>query len=322
MVNELPRIVIKSREGAGKWQSRPGSVSTTLFLRRDAAATFVSSWSAWGRARLVLMRALLENSRVHAPRVLGYQFDLAWGDASRNVKVVEAWLEERRPEAGTLVVLPEMFSSGFSMDTARIAEPPDGLTEQALSRIAHRFGVWLVGGLAVRHPFGCTNEAVVWGPGGEEIVRYRKQRPFSPGGEADAYIAGDSPAVFTWAGVRVSPFICYDLRFPELFREATSRWRPELFVVIASWPDKRTEHWVKLLQARAIEGQAYVLGVNRTGTDPEFQYPGRSLVANPMGEVVADAGSAAGGAEATLDLETLRTYRSKLPFLADLRRLG
>lgn len=258
---------------------------------------------------------------MQAPRVLGFQFDLAWQDATRNVKIVEAWLETRQPAPGTLVVLPEMFSSGFSMDTDRIAEPPDGATERALAGFAMRWKVWLVAGLAVRHPFGCTNEAVVWGPSGEGIVRYRKQRPFAPGGEAAAFVAGHEPVVFTWAGLRVAPFICYDLRFPELFRIATSRWRPELFLVMASWPDRRTEHWVKLLQARAIEAQAYVLGVNRVGKDPEFTYPGRSLVANPMGEVVADAGSAAGAVEADLDLESLRAYRVKLPFLADLRGL-
>jgi omega-amidase len=256
---------------------------------------------------------------VQAPRVIGYQFDLAWEDAPRNVAAVASWLEQRRPEPGSLVVLPEMFSSGFTMNPGAVAERERGATENQMADWARRHGVWLVGGLAVRQSESCTNEAVVVGPDGGVAARYRKQRPFTPGGEAASYAAGDEPVAFTWNGLRVAPFICYDLRFPELFREATTRWRPELYVVIASWPDKRVSHWLKLLQARAIEGQAYVLGVNRTGSDPAHSYPGRSVVADPMGEIVADAGPSAGVAEALLDIPALREYRSKLPFLDDLR---
>ncbi len=153
------------------------------------------------------------------------------------------------------------------------------------------------------------------------LARYCKQRPFTPGGEAACYESGTSPAVFSWGDLRVAPFICYDLRFPELFREATRRWRPEVFVVIASWPDSRVAHWVTLLQARAIEGQAYVIGVNRTGKDPRFSYAGRSVVVDPMGEIVADGGSAESAVEAPLDVAALREYRARLPFLDDQRPL-
>jgi predicted amidohydrolase len=256
---------------------------------------------------------------VQALRVIGYQFDLAWEDAARNVAMVEAWLLERRPQPGSLVVLPEMFSSGFTMNPGAVAQPEQEATETRMADWARQYGVWLVGGLAVRQSDRSTNEAVVVGPDGRVTVRYRKQRPFTPGGETSCYAAGHEPVVFDWNGLRVAPFICYDLRFPELFREATARWRPELYVVIASWPDKRVSHWLRLLQARAIEGQAYVLGVNRTGSDPSHRYPGRSVVVDPMGEIVADAGPSAGVAEAMLDLPTLREYRSKLPFLDDQR---
>lgn len=263
-----------------------------------------------------------QKRRVQAPRVIGYQFDLVWEDASRNEALVESWLERRRPEPGSLVVLPEMFSSGFTMNAASVAQPEQGGTELRIADWARRYEVWVVGGLAVRQSERSTNEAVVVGPDGLVQVRYRKQRPFTPGGEASCYAAGHEPVVFHWNGLRVAPFICYDLRFPELFREATARWRPELYVVIASWPDKRVSHWLKLLQARAIEGQAYVLGVNRTGSDPEYPYPGRSVVVDPMGEIVADAGPSAGVAEALLDIPTLRDYRSRLPFLDDQRPAG
>ncbi|MGC4042746.1 MAG: nitrilase-related carbon-nitrogen hydrolase [Armatimonas sp.] len=149
------------------------------------------------------------------------------------------------------------------------------------------------------------------------LASIEKPRPFVPGGEI--YTPGTEPAVFSWNGANVAPFVCYDLRFPELFREAARRWQPEILVVIASWPEARVSHWLALLQARAIENQAFVIGVNRTGTDPYFRYPGRSVVYEYSGACLADAGEGEGVTRATLDLSTLREYRARLPFLKDLR---
>jgi predicted amidohydrolase len=109
------------------------------------------------------------------------------------------------------------------------------------------------------------------------------------------------------------------LRFPELFRDAAEARRPEVFTVIASWPSKRIEHWIKLLQARAIENQAYVIGVNRIGTDPYYSYTGRSLIVDPSGTVLADAGETEGMIQAEVDLLSLRKYREGLPFLEDMK---
>jgi predicted amidohydrolase len=217
-----------------------------------------------------------------------------------------------------LIVLPEMFSSGFSMNATAVAEPPGGPTERWLTRTAGRLGLWILAGLARRDSRGAAaNEALIAGPDGSLIATYRKQRPFSPGGEHLHYAAGRETLVFPWNDVRVATFICYDLRFSELFRQA-ARERPELYVVIASWPDRRIAHWLKLLQARAIENQAYVLGLNRVGSDPTHAYPGRSLLVDPWGEILQDAGDAEGLIDAELDLARLRDYRSKLPFLDDL----
>ncbi|MGE3309751.1 MAG: nitrilase-related carbon-nitrogen hydrolase [Limisphaerales bacterium] len=256
---------------------------------------------------------------MRACRLIGFQFDLAWESALENEARVEAWMARRQPEAGSLVVLPEMFTTGFTMNPVAVGQPEGGPSEIRLAGWARQYGVWLVGGLAVRQGNRNTNQAVVWGPDGEILTRYRKQRPFTPGGESACYEPGTEPGMFAWGDLRVAPFICYDLRFPELFREATARWRPEVFVVIASWPDTRVAHWVTLLQARAIEGQAYVIGVNRTGTDPRFSYAGRSLVIDPLGAIVADGGSAEGAVEALLDVPALREYRTRLPFLDDQR---
>ena len=125
--------------------------------------------------------------------------------------------------------------------------------------------------------------------------------------------------MFDWQGCTVSPFICYDLRFPELLRAAAAQHRPELFAVIANFPAKRISHWVQLLRARAIENQAYVIGVNRIGDDPFYNYGGRSLIVDPLGEIVTDIGSDTGIVRANLDLENLVKYRDGLPFLNDLK---
>jgi predicted amidohydrolase len=249
------------------------------------------------------------------------QMDLAWEYGAVNRARAEVLLEERQPPAGALVVLPEMFTTGFSMNVATVAEPAGGPTQSWLEAIARRWDICLLAGLARRDSNArCGNDALAIGPDGKCLAVYRKQRPFSPGGEDQHYAAGSECVDFEWKGVRVAPFICYDLRFPELFRMAALR-RPELFAVIASWPEPRIEHWVRLLQARAIENQAYVLGVNRIGDDPTHHYPGRSLIVNPSGEIIADAAAFEGFVEADLDLEALGSYRKKLAFLDDLRPL-
>lgn len=251
------------------------------------------------------------------PVVLGIQMNLAWEDPAANRSRAEIMIQDAAAPAGSLVVLPEMFTTGFTMRAA--AEPDGGPTQTWMQTVSRRYGIWLVGGFIRQHPTeGAGNELVVCDPDGRTVTCYRKQKPFTPGQEHKYYAAGSASVTFAWNEVQVAPFICYDLRFPELFREAARR-RPELYLVIASWPDKRIHHWVRLLQARAIENQAYVIGVNRVGDDPDFHYNGRSLVADPSGELVVDAGDQEAVIRADLDLTALRNYREKLPFLADLR---
>lgn len=260
--------------------------------------------------------------RLYALRVnvAALQFNLAWEDKPANFAKVRNLLTSHRPPPGSLVALPEMFATGFSMNTAAIAELSDGPTSQVLSALAREFQVCLVAGAARRASDGkARNQALVFAPDGQLLAAYAKMRLFSPGKEADHYAAGEQPVVFSWGGCQVAPLICYDLRFPELFRAAAARHRPELFIVIANWPEKRTHHWVRLLQARAVENQAFVLAVNRIGSDPFNSYGGRSLVIDPQGEILADAGNAETCLQARLDLTGLREYRQGLPFLDDLR---
>ncbi len=252
--------------------------------------------------------------------VLAIQFDIAWENKPGNFDTVRRLLSQAAPEKGSLVALPEMFATGFSMNTQTIAEPYGGETEQFLGTLAREFEVCLIAGAAMRARDGrVRNKALVFSPEGTLLGFYAKMRPFSPGGESAHYIAGEKPLVLAWNDCTFAPFVCYDLRFPEIFRQATAARQPELFVVIANWPEKRIQHWVRLLQARAIENQAYVVGVNRVGQDPFYQYPGRSLVVDFNGDILTDAGSEQTCIRAVLDLALLRKYRQGLPFLADLR---
>src|SRR6266481_932642 len=238
--------------------------------------------------------------------VILLQFDIVWENKPANFSTVERLLLAARPEKDSLVALPEMFATGFSMNAAVTAEPYRSDTEQFLSRIAKQFQIYLVAGAAMRGRDGrARNKALSFSPAGELIAFYAKMRPFTPGGEAEHYAAGERLVVFTWDDCTVSPFICYDFRFPEIFREAVAAHRPELFVVIANFPEKRIQHWLRLLQARAIENQAYVVGVNRVGRDPYYTYGGRSLIIDPNGEILADAGECEGCVRAQLDLGNL-----------------
>jgi len=249
-------------------------------------------------------------------RVAGLQLDIAWEAPERNFARCEPWLEAARAQRAQLVVLPETFACGFSMATERVAEPPGGPSERFLRTRAERHGVWLAGSVPERaagqeKPF---NTLILAGPDGS-LHRYRKRKPFTYGGEAAHYAAGDQDLTVEILGLRVSFFICYDLRFADLF------WRraedTDAYVVIASWPETRRDHWRTLLQARAIENQAYVVGVNRVGEGGGLAYAGDSRILDPMGHPLATAAGQEALLVADLDPATVRHTRQTLPFLQD-----
>jgi predicted amidohydrolase len=220
-----------------------------------------------------------------------------------------------------LIVLPEMFGSGFSMNVEKIAEPDPSPTEAFLRELSRSHQSAVLGGLVRSRSDGteCSgrNELIAFAPDGEELVRYQKNRTFRYTGESDHYENGTELALFEWQGWKIAPLICYDLRFPELFRRQTKAG-VELFVVIASWPTVRVEHWITLLRARAIENLAYVIGVNRCGSDPNHAYPGRSVLIDPWGEILDDAGGDEGVVTGEISLDTVREWRAEFPALEDL----
>ena len=248
-------------------------------------------------------------------KILGCQWDLSWEEREPNFAAAERILTGYE---GDLIVLPEMFGSGFSMNLHVTAEPELSPTEDFLRGLARIHDAAALGGLARRgaNEKGRT-QLVGFSPEGEQLVSYQKNRTFRYTGESDYFENGTDLTLFEWQGWKVAPLICYDLRFPELFRRLTARGA-ELFVVVASWPTKRIEHWITLLRARAIENLAYVVGVNRCGSDPNFEYPGRSLLIDPWGEILTDAGSEEGVLSGEIDHDTIREWRAEFPSLEDL----
>jgi omega-amidase len=251
-------------------------------------------------------------------KIFCVQFDILWEDKPANYARVRELLAAEIVPAGSLVLLPEMFSTGFSMNVAAVAEGSPSATEEFLAQTARELGVFVLGGLVTRRADGWgRNQAVAFSPEGKEVARYHKIQPFTLGGESQHYAAGKEIATFSWQNIVVAPFICYDLRFPELFRLAV-RQGAQLFAVIANWPAPRIHHWTTLLQARAIENQAYVAGLNRCGTDPKQTYSGRSMIVSPRGEILAAAGDGERVISAEVDLAALLAYRTEFPALQDM----
>jgi len=247
------------------------------------------------------------------------QFDIQWENKKANFSKVRSMLDAVKPAPDSLILLPEMFAVGFSMNVGAIAEPAGAETEQFLASTARDLHVYVMGGVVgVADSHSGRNEAVLFSPLGELVTRYCKLQPFAAGGEAQNYCPGERVVTAAWCGFKLAPFICYDLRFPEIFRIAVRRGA-NLMTVIANWPVARIDHWVALLQARAIENQAYVAGVNRIGNDPKLAYNGRSIIVHPSGRILADGGNREALVHADVALHEVNEYREKLPFLKDIR---
>ncbi len=250
-------------------------------------------------------------------QLVGCQYDIAWEDASSNYRKVEEMLARETIEQGSLIALPEMFSSGFSMNVERVAEASPSQSEAFLSMLAKRHESWTVGGLVYKQESGRgRNELAIFDPSGDLAGRYRKNYGF--GTEPDHYDASDEITIFEWQGFRVCPLICYDLRFPELFRRGAQQGA-DLFVVIACWPEVRAEHWKTLLKARAIENQAIVMGVNRIGEDPAWRYGGNSMIVDEQGNTLAEAQKEESCISASITLEQVRNWRESFPALKDMK---
>ncbi len=211
-----------------------------------------------------------------------------------------------------------MFATGFSMAAERIAEPEGGPSEAFLTEAAAAHQVWVVGSVPQRNPATGRprNVAVLAGPDGS-VHRYAKIHPFSFAGEHEHYEAGRQPLIVTVEGVRISLFVCYDLRFADEFWALAGG--TDCYLVVANWPAARREHWRALLVARAIENQAYVAGVNRVGTGDGIDYAGDSMLIDPFGAVLVHAAHTETVLVADVDPNRVSEVRARYPFLTDRR---
>lgn len=222
---------------------------------------------------------------------------------------------------GALVVLPEMAESGFTNNPALVV---DGKSELFACAQSKKYGCYLQHGFAQARGDSFVNMVAIACPQGNVIARYEKTYLFSPTSEHAHYQAGDSVTVARLAdnsskSLSVAPMICYDLRFPELWRHAALAGA-ELFTLSTCWPAPRADHRRALCIARAIENQAVVVACNRVGNEPNTSYAGESLIISHTGQVLAVAGEKSEILTATIDMKEVRAWRAKFPALRDTRR--
>ncbi|MFG1175715.1 amidohydrolase [Erwiniaceae bacterium CAU 1747] len=240
------------------------------------------------------------------------QQPLVWMDGVANLHFFDSLLEGLKGR--DLIVLPEMFTTGFAMEAAKKSLSESEVIAWLQAKAAGTHAM-VAGSAAIQTPEGAVNRFFLVEPGGA-VHFYDKRHLFRMAGEHEHYLAGDRREVVEWRGWRILPQVCYDLRFPVFARNQNDY---DLALYVANWPAPRALHWQTLLQARAIENQAYVAGCNRVGTDDNgHRYSGDSRIFSPLGEVLA-AGEPHQPAllEAELSLESLREYREKFPAWQD-----
>lgn len=240
------------------------------------------------------------------------QARLHWREPQANRDHLEAMMRAAGPS--NLYVLPETFTTGFLGEAADTDEGMDGATVAWIQGLAAEFDAAITGSAVIATPEGRRNRLLFVAPDGAVQV-YDKRHLFSYAGEDRRYVAGMERVVIEYAGWRICPQICYDLRFPVWCR---TRGDYDLLLFVANWPSRRVEAWDALLKARAIENQSYVVAVNRVGGDGnDVQYPGHSAIYGPLGEAVIEPWEEEGARTATLALTSVTGTREQLPFAAE-----
>ena len=241
------------------------------------------------------------------------QGPLAWHDVSANLRYFSELLASI--ETVDLVVLPEMFNTGFSMESAVLAEAEMGLTTLWLLEQAQSLNAVVCGSLIIQVAAGDYRNRLIWARPDGSLEHYDKRHLFRMAGEHKHFTAGEQQLQVELKGWRIRPLICYDLRFPVWSRDAQNT---DLLLYLANWPAARRAAWNRLLPARAIENLCYVAAVNRTGTDQHgYPYSGDSQVLDFMGEILLDAGAQAGVFYASLQADKLADFKQRFPAYLD-----
>lgn len=248
-------------------------------------------------------------------KIATIQSDLVWEDMAANLNRFEEKIAAI-PEPVDVVVLPEMFTTGFSMNTS-FADNMDGVTTQWMQHMAQKHQLAVCGSVMIKAEDGNVYNRLIWMNIDGSFHTYDKHHLFSIGSENNHFKAGQQKVIISYKGFDILLLICYDLRFPVWIRR-TPQQDYDAIVIVANWPEKRAEHWRALLKARAIENQSYVVAVNRVGMDGhQMNHKGDSCVITPTGLLTYEKSFDEEIALHTIDKELVNQYRKEFPVMAD-----
>lgn len=245
------------------------------------------------------------------------QYDPEWENKKKNSDKI-SWLLSHNYEKQDILVFPEMTLTGFTMKASDNAEELTGDSFSFFAEMAEKYSVHIVAGIIEKSERKYFNTLLHINPEGKLVKSYRKIHPFSYSTEDKNYAKGEETVITKINDFSTGLSICYDLRFPELYRQYAKK-KVDMIIVIANWPETRIEHWRALLRARAIENQCYVLGVNRVGEDPKLKYTGFSSIIDPMGNEIISVPSEEKIVTAEVFKEKADEVKNSLPFLNDIR---
>lgn len=241
------------------------------------------------------------------------QFDIQWEDKKSNFIKIERLLEDASSSTD-LILLPEMFSSGFTMNPAKVAEEGVGETVKWMMELTAKLDAAVCGSIVVAEGKAYYNRSYFVSPG-QDVIFYDKKHLFSYGKESDHYMPGKHRVLIDYKGWKIMPFICYDLRFPVWMRNTEE---VDLYIGVANWPQTRIEAWDLLLRSRAIENQVYVAAVNRIGDQPGgLKYNGHSAIIGFDGAVLEFSENEEVLVQCELDRGKLQEFRKDFRFLED-----
>ncbi len=247
------------------------------------------------------------------------QMNLAWQEPEKNRRQVREILNSHRGETD-LILLPEMFTTGFTMEVSQNYEEIEGPTVSWMQDLARERGAWIGGSLIIKEKGSYYNRFLLVSQEGI-MAEYDKRHLFRMAQEHDYFMEGEEFVRARLKGWKIAPMVCYDLRFPVWSRNRLDEDRSlavDLLLYVANWPAKRIEHWNILLKARAIENQCFVAGLNRVGVDGnEIAYNGSSAIIDPLGQVLVHQRDEACILEQQLDPETMISFRNKFPAWMD-----
>lgn len=253
-------------------------------------------------------------------KIATISLNIVWQDIDANLEKARYFISKAKEDNCDMVILPEIFNAGFVANMDKYCEPANDKTYQFLKKLAIKYSINIIAGMAEKEEKKkAKNIALAFNRLGEEVVKYCKIHPFSYADEDKYFMSGNKTMTFNIDNTKCCVFICYDLRFPEIFRQVAKK--VEVIFVIANWPKSRILHWQSLLIARAIENQCFIVGVNRTGINDSngLIYNGCSMIINPKGEVLLKSQDFNEYDFGDIDIADVAKVRKKFPFLNDMK---